>query len=192
MYRLTGMILFCIAGIIACTKGYQPSNINILTQDNFIQVYFNHRQSNTVYAEPYRDLKRQGDNLESIIIQEITAAKSTIDLAVQELNLPLVAHALVERHRSGVMVRVILDNQYSRSQSKLTRQEIRQLNQREQQKYQNYLEYFADSIEQGFTAYPDMKEGIGTVALLQAMDKTLQTGIPVKIADVLAAYDIQL
>ena len=37
-----------------------------------------------------------------------------------------------------------------------------------------------------------MKEGIGTVALLQAMDKTLQTGMPVKIADVLAAYDIQL
>ncbi|MBL7742037.1 MAG: Gfo/Idh/MocA family oxidoreductase [Chitinophagaceae bacterium] len=51
--------------------------------------------------------------------------------------------------------------------------------------YQNYLEYFVDSIEQGFTAYPDMKEGIGTVALLQAMDKSLQTGKPVKIKDIL-------
>jgi hypothetical protein len=37
--------------------------------------------------------------------------------------------------------------------------------------YQNYLEYFADSITEGFTAYPDIKEGIGTVALLQAMDR---------------------
>jgi predicted dehydrogenase len=56
--------------------------------------------------------------------------------------------------------------------------------------YQNYLEYFADSIEQGFTAYPDMKEGIGTVALLQAMDKTLKTGVPVKIAAILKQYNL--
>jgi predicted dehydrogenase len=50
--------------------------------------------------------------------------------------------------------------------------------------YQNYLEYFADSIENNFTAYPDLKEGIGTVALLQAMDKSLKTGIPVKINEI--------
>jgi len=56
--------------------------------------------------------------------------------------------------------------------------------------YQNYLEYFADSIEQGFEAYPNIQEGIGTVALLQAMDKSLQTGLPVKIADVLAEFNL--
>ncbi len=56
--------------------------------------------------------------------------------------------------------------------------------------YQNYLDYFADSIEQNFTAYPDMKEGIGTIALLQAMDKSLQTGLPVKIQDVLNEYGL--
>lgn len=56
--------------------------------------------------------------------------------------------------------------------------------------YQNYLEYFVDSIEQGFTAYPDMKEGIGTVALLQAMDKSLQTAKPVKVQDVLNEYGL--
>ncbi|MEO7309947.1 MAG: Gfo/Idh/MocA family oxidoreductase [Chitinophagaceae bacterium] len=56
--------------------------------------------------------------------------------------------------------------------------------------YQNYLEYFVDSIEQNFTAYPDMKEGIGTIALLQAMDKSLQTGMPVKVADILSGYDL--
>lgn len=58
--------------------------------------------------------------------------------------------------------------------------------------YQNYLDYFVDSIEHGFTAYPDMQEGIGTVALLQAMDKSLQTGIPVKVADILKQYGLQL
>ena len=56
--------------------------------------------------------------------------------------------------------------------------------------YQNYLEYFADSIEQNFTAYPDLKEGIGTVALLQAMDKSLQTGSPVKVSDILKDFNI--
>ena len=56
--------------------------------------------------------------------------------------------------------------------------------------YQNYLEYFVDSIEQGFTAYPDMKEGIGTVALLQAMDRSLQTGLPVKIGAILKEFNV--
>jgi predicted dehydrogenase len=57
--------------------------------------------------------------------------------------------------------------------------------------YQNYLEYFVDSIEQDFTAFPNMKEGIGTVALLQAMDKTLKTGAPVKVAELLKQYNLE-
>ena len=57
--------------------------------------------------------------------------------------------------------------------------------------YQNYLEYFADSIENNTTAYPDMKEGIGTIALLQSMDRSLQTGMPVKIKDVLIEYGLE-
>jgi predicted dehydrogenase len=52
--------------------------------------------------------------------------------------------------------------------------------------YQNYLEYFADSITSNFTAYPDIKEGIGTVALLLAMDKSLATGLPVKLDEILS------
>lgn len=56
--------------------------------------------------------------------------------------------------------------------------------------YQNYLEYFADSIEQNFTAYPDLKEGIGTIALLQAMDKSLQTRMPVKMNEILEEYGL--
>ncbi|WNH09420.1 Gfo/Idh/MocA family protein [Thalassobellus suaedae] len=56
--------------------------------------------------------------------------------------------------------------------------------------YQNYLEYFVDSIEQGFTTCPNMEEGIGTVALLQAMDRSLETGMPVKIADVKSEFGI--
>jgi predicted dehydrogenase len=57
--------------------------------------------------------------------------------------------------------------------------------------YQNYLEYFVDSIEQGFTAYPDIKEGIGTIALLQAMDRSLSTGKPVKVDDVFKEHGLE-
>ena len=56
--------------------------------------------------------------------------------------------------------------------------------------YQNYIEYFADSIEQGFTAYPDLNEGIGTIVLLQAMDKSLRNGYPVKISGIMSEYGL--
>jgi predicted dehydrogenase len=56
--------------------------------------------------------------------------------------------------------------------------------------YQNYLEYFADSITNNTTAYPDLKEGIGTIALLQAMDKSLKTGAPVKVSELLKNYGL--
>ncbi|GAB4018631.1 Gfo/Idh/MocA family protein [Spirosoma koreense] len=56
--------------------------------------------------------------------------------------------------------------------------------------YQNYLDYFATCLEAGQTAYPDIREGIGTVALLQAMDKSLQTGQPVKVREVLSEYGL--
>jgi predicted dehydrogenase len=58
--------------------------------------------------------------------------------------------------------------------------------------YQNYLEYFADSIRDGFNALPDMQEGIVTVAVLQAMDRSLRTGKPVMISDVLEEYGIDI
>ncbi len=56
--------------------------------------------------------------------------------------------------------------------------------------YQNYIEYFADSIEDGYTAYPDLEEGIGTIAVLQAMDRSLSTGMPVKVKDILDEFDV--
>ncbi|KAA9339498.1 Gfo/Idh/MocA family oxidoreductase [Hymenobacter busanensis] len=58
--------------------------------------------------------------------------------------------------------------------------------------YQNYLEYFADSITENFTAYPDVREGIGTIALLQAMDRSLQTGRPVRVQELLDEHGLAL
>jgi predicted dehydrogenase len=56
--------------------------------------------------------------------------------------------------------------------------------------YQNYLEYFAQCIREDRTAYPDVREGVGTVALLKAMEQSLQTGKPVKVAEILNRYGI--
>ena len=56
--------------------------------------------------------------------------------------------------------------------------------------YQNYLEYFVDCIENNETPFPDVQEGIGTIALLKAMDLSLQKGFPIKIKDVLKEYNL--
>ena len=67
-----------------------------LPQDSSVQVYFNHSQTSE-YQEPYREKTRKGDNLEKIIIDTINQAESTIDIAVQELRLPLIAQELVKK-----------------------------------------------------------------------------------------------
>ena len=56
--------------------------------------------------------------------------------------------------------------------------------------YQNYLEYFHDCIQNGTTAYPDVREGIGTIALLKAMEESLATGKPVSIDAILKKYGL--
>jgi predicted dehydrogenase len=56
--------------------------------------------------------------------------------------------------------------------------------------YQNYYEYFADCLVSGKTAYPDLKEGIVTIAVLKAMEQSLKTGLPVKIQEVLKAHGL--
>jgi predicted dehydrogenase len=56
--------------------------------------------------------------------------------------------------------------------------------------YQNYLEYFAQCIREDRTAYPDVREGVGTVALLKAMEQSLGTGKPVRVADILNSYGL--
>ena len=56
--------------------------------------------------------------------------------------------------------------------------------------YNNYLEHFARSIEEGFTAYPDLIEGIGTIVLLKAMEKTLKSGKPEKLKGIIREYGL--
>lgn len=56
--------------------------------------------------------------------------------------------------------------------------------------YNNYLEHFADSINNDFTAYPDLEEGVGTVALLKTMEKTLASGKPERVQETVEEYGL--
>ncbi|MGB3495436.1 MAG: phospholipase D-like domain-containing protein [Elainellaceae cyanobacterium] len=113
-----------------------------LPQDPFIQVYFN-QSASALYTDPYRQQERLGDDLEAVIVEAIATAQSSIDVAVQELQLPRVAQALRDKQASGVRVRVILENQYSTPPSQLTPQQISKLDERDRADYQEFL-YFAD------------------------------------------------
>lgn len=86
--------------------------IDPLPQDPDIQVFFNHSEA-SVYTDPYRHIERYGNDLEAVIITGIEQAETSIDLAVQALNLPRVASALAKRQQQGLKVRVILENQYA-------------------------------------------------------------------------------
>ncbi|MEM8806001.1 MAG: phospholipase D-like domain-containing protein [Cyanobacteria bacterium P01_G01_bin.38] len=94
-----------------------PPVIDALPQDPYIQVFFNHSQAST-YTEPYRHTERYGDDLEAVILDAIGSATMSIDIAVQELNLPQIAEALVDKHNAGVKVRLIFENQYSQPWSR--------------------------------------------------------------------------
>ena len=111
-----------------------------LPQDPLVQVYFNHSESSE-YKEPYRQQTRLGDDLEKQIVNAITHSKSTVDVAVQELRLPKIAQALVDRQKAGVKVRIILENTYSRPWSSLTSAEVGKLNKREQERYQEFRKF---------------------------------------------------
>lgn len=77
-----------------------------------VKAYFNHNPK-TSYTDSYRGVTRPGDDLEQVLLKEISKAKKTIFIAVQELRLPLVAQALVQKKSEGVDVRVVLEHDYN-------------------------------------------------------------------------------
>ncbi len=58
--------------------------------------------------------------------------------------------------------------------------------------YQNYIEEYAQDVLAGRTPKPDLKEGIRTLAVMEAMDEAMRTGQVVKIADILERRNIVL
>lgn len=58
--------------------------------------------------------------------------------------------------------------------------------------YQNYIEEFAALMNDGQIPKPDIKEGIRTIAILEAMEESIRTGNVIKIADILKNKNINL
>lgn len=134
-------ILLLLLTLTGCQQVQSSSQLlEPLPQDPLIQVYFNNSQSSK-YTEAYRQKSRLGDDLEKQIVDTISQAKSTIDIAVQELRLPKVAQILAEKQKSGVKVRLILEHNYSRPWKSLTADEIAKLEKREQERYQDFRKF---------------------------------------------------
>jgi len=96
-------------GIAGELRGQGPKP---LPQPPGIMVAFNQREGAS-YRSPISGQRRNGDDLEALLLATIRGARREILVAVQELSLPEVARALAEQHRRGLRVRVVLENSYS-------------------------------------------------------------------------------
>jgi phosphatidylserine/phosphatidylglycerophosphate/cardiolipin synthase-like enzyme len=110
-----------------------------LPQHPNIQAYFNYNPAST-YTDPYRQISRKGDNLEVVVIEQIASAKRSIDLAVEEINLPGIAQALAERHKAGVKVRWITENDYVKPWGSLTLDEVADLDPNDQDLWAEWVD----------------------------------------------------
>jgi len=154
-------------GLSACQQGYsQPLRPSPLPQDDLIQVYTNHEPASR-YTEPYRKQTRDGDDLEQKIVETIATAHSTIDVAVQELRLPKIAAALVERQSAGVKIRVILENTYSRPFSTFTPEEIAKQPERDRGRYEEFRQ-LVDRNGDGQLSQDEINQGDALVVLDRA------------------------
>ncbi|WP_227521944.1 Gfo/Idh/MocA family protein [Bacillus solitudinis] len=57
--------------------------------------------------------------------------------------------------------------------------------------YQNYIEYFATCLDEGKTPLPNVTEGVRTIAVMEAMQKSAQMGGSlVRVQDILEEYEL--
>ncbi|MEO0394512.1 MAG: phospholipase D-like domain-containing protein [Cyanobacteria bacterium P01_A01_bin.137] len=162
-----GLGLIALTGLGLVCLGWQNSNKpQPLPQDPHIQVFFNQADTNS-YQDPYRRIQRSGDNLEQVLLDAINQATTSIDVAVQELNLPLVAQALIDKAQTGITVRIILDNQYSEGWSHHHTAWIRQQDDYSRGKYEN-LFAFGDINRDGHIAPQEAAKRDAILMLRQA------------------------
>ena len=112
MHRLSALALAALCSGCTAAAQYRPWPEATLPQPESITVGFNHRLGSS-YISPLTGQRRPGDNLEQQLIAAIAGAQREVLVAVQELTLPAIADALIERHRAGVTVKLVLENNYS-------------------------------------------------------------------------------
>ena len=102
----------------SATASYQPNQTEQIALPKDIELRFN-QLSTKDYRNPINGKQRPGENLEALIIESINGAEHEILLAVQELSLPRVAVALAAKHKAGVKVKVVVEDQYRKAWSKI-------------------------------------------------------------------------
>jgi phosphatidylserine/phosphatidylglycerophosphate/cardiolipin synthase-like enzyme len=141
-------VLFLICGFVL-VNSFRPTLeaefVNPLPQDPAVKVYFNHNQASK-YEDPYRHFSRKGDNLEQQIIDAINNAQSTVDVSVMEFRLPKVAQALIRKHETGVKVRLLIDNQYNKTLTDYTPEEIARMNRHDKLAFEQLKQYPTDAL----------------------------------------------
>jgi competence ComEA-like helix-hairpin-helix protein len=161
--------LFLAIGLLVACQGFSVlSQLPPLPQDQAIQAYFNHNEAKGAkYREPYRKIKRSGDNLEQIMIDAINSAQSTLDIAVQELRLPLLAKALVQQQAKGVRVRIIIEDTYHQPISQITSEQYQSMEERSRDRYQDVIA-FLDGNHDGTISAQEAEERDALVILEKA------------------------
>ena len=122
-HPVLGLLLsFAIAGCTA-RASFRPLQDPRAPLPAGVELAFNH-DTLRHYRSPTSGELREGSDLEGLIIDTIRRARSEVVVAVQELSLPGIAAALIERARAGVPVRVVVENTYRRPWSLLHPSEL--------------------------------------------------------------------
>ncbi|WP_310484590.1 phospholipase D-like domain-containing protein [Chamaesiphon sp. VAR_48_metabat_403] len=132
-----GVIFFCGYWWFFRSRSTIPAQLPPLPQDESIHVYFNHDRSAN-FTESYRQKTRLGVDLAAKLIAAIDSSQSSIDIAVQEFQLPNIAQALAVKSQAGIKIRVILEHNYSRPLSELTTADVEGLTTRERDRYREF------------------------------------------------------
>ena len=98
---------------VGMVVGTAPAELAMPDQMN---VVFNHN-ARSRYRSPLTGEWRNGDDMEAWLVEAIDGATEEVLVAVQELSLPRVAQALIAAKHRGVLVQVILENNYSQAWS---------------------------------------------------------------------------
>ncbi|MCS6960749.1 MAG: phospholipase D-like domain-containing protein [Pseudanabaenaceae cyanobacterium SKYGB_i_bin29] len=136
-----------------------------LPQHPLIKVYMNQQQANSFVD--LRGIDRYGDDHEGLILDFVNSAQQTLDVAVQEFRLPRVAKAVIAKHRSGVKVRVIIENTYSKGWSEFTEAEASRLDSHRRPRYEEY-KIFADENKDGVLTTEEARRNDAVYLMKQA------------------------
>jgi phosphatidylserine/phosphatidylglycerophosphate/cardiolipin synthase-like enzyme len=169
---LFGLILLLLCGgaaFLFLRPQTKRSKLNSLLpplpQHPQIKVYMNQQQANSFVD--LRGIDRYGDDHEGIILDFIKSANRSVDVAVQEFRLPRVARAVIDKHRSGVKVRVIIENTYNKGWSEYTEEEGAKLDSHRRPRFEEF-KIFADENKDGVLSTQEARNNDAIYLLKQA------------------------